>query len=293
MTKRILITGANGGFGKLTIEALLDAGHTVTGTMRDVKGRNAGHAANFRSRGAHVVEMDITKDPSVLEGVEEAIAEMGGLDVVINNAGLGVLGMQEHFTPEDLKYLFDVNVIGVHRVTRAALPLMRRRGTGLLVFVSSLLGRITMPFYGPYNASKWALEALAENYRTKLSGFGIESCIIEPGGYPTTFMDNLMKPSDTTRHESYGDFVHAPRNMINNFEQALQANEEQRPEKVAETILGIIDQPHGKRPFRTVIDNMGMGALVEDYNNKLDQITLGLYSNFGIEDMLEVSNSES
>jgi NAD(P)-dependent dehydrogenase (short-subunit alcohol dehydrogenase family) len=115
-------------------------------------------------------DLDVTDDQSVQSAVEKATEEMGSIDVVINNAGIGVIGMQEHFTPDDFQKLFDINVVGVQRVNRAVLPQMREKGSGLLIHVSSLLGRMTLPFYGPYNASKWALEALAENYRVELSG---------------------------------------------------------------------------------------------------------------------------
>ncbi|MEL6863750.1 MAG: SDR family oxidoreductase [Bacteroidota bacterium] len=286
MSKKILLTGASGGFGQLIAKDLVGKGHHVVGTMRSKTGSKAAIADELQQAGIHVVEMDVTKDQSVLDGVAEATQLMGGLDIVINNAGLGVMGMQEHFTPEDLKYLFDVNVFGVHRVNRAALPQLRQQGSGMLIYISSLLGRITLPFYGPYNASKWALEALAENYRTELSGFGIHSYIVEPGGYPTTFMDNLMRPSDNSRTEAYGEFMNAPKSMFDGFEQALHNNPEQRPEKVAEAVSHLIELPANERPFRTVVDSMGMGDHVKGYNENLDQITKGIYSAFGMEGML-------
>lgn len=285
MAKKILITGAAGGFGKLTVEQLLKAGHQVVGTVRNLENEANN---NLTSAGAQLIKMDVTDDNSVIEGVNQAISLLGGLDVVINNAGVGVVGMQEHFTPEDLKRLFDVNVIGVQRVNRAALPFLRKKGSGLLVHISSLLGRMTLPFYGPYNASKWALEALAENYRSELSGFGVASCIVEPGGYPTTFMTNLIQPSDATRDESYGDFLHAPKAMFDGFEKALANNPEQNPQKVAEAIAHVVDQPDSDRPFRTVVDSMGMGDHIKGYNDQLDQITRGIYGVFGMEGMLEV-----
>ena len=111
-------------------------------------------------------EIDVTDEASVESGVASATKQAGGLDVVVNNAGVGVLGLQETFDVDDWKKLFDVNVFGVQRVNRAVLPHMRERGSGLIIFVSSLLGRMTIPFYGPYNASKWALEALAEDLLT-------------------------------------------------------------------------------------------------------------------------------
>ena len=203
MNTNILVTGAAGGFGQLITDGLLAAGHRVIATMRAVEERNHAVAERLRGAGALVVEMDVTDTASVDAGVAQAIAAFGQLDVVVNNAGVGVLGLQEAYTAEDLQRLFDINVFGVQRVNRAVLPAMRQRGTGLLIHVSSLLGRITIPFYGPYNASKWALEALAENYRTELSQSGVEVCLVEPGGYPTSFIDHLMKPSDKARAATY------------------------------------------------------------------------------------------
>lgn len=288
MSKKILITGASGGFGKLTVEALLKAGHQVVGSMRTTTGRNEEVANTLKAAGAHLVEIDVTKDDQVEQGVQKAIELLGGLDVVVNNAGVGVLGMQEHFTADDFKFLFDVNVFGVQRINRAILPHFRQQGAGLIVYVSSLLGRITLPFYGPYNASKWALEAMAENYRTELSGFGIESCIVEPGGFPTTFFNNLVKPSDESRAADYGDFMNAPQAMFDSFEGALAGNTEQKPELVADAIAGLVAQPKGEKPFRTVVDKMGMGDPIEGYNQGLGQVTTGIYSNFGIDGMLTV-----
>lgn len=210
MSKKILITGSSAGFGKLTAITLLEKGHTVVATMRDVNGKNKSSAEELKTTGAHVVEIDVRNDKSVKKGIASAIEIAGGLDVVVNNAGVGVLGLQENFTPEDWQTIFNINVFGVQRVIRAVLPYMRDKKSGLLVYVSSLLGRMVMPFYGPYNASKWALEALAENYRVELSAFGIESCIVEPGAFSTSFMNKLMKPADNSRDSDYGDFINAP-----------------------------------------------------------------------------------
>jgi NAD(P)-dependent dehydrogenase (short-subunit alcohol dehydrogenase family) len=290
MSKKVLITGANGGFGFLTVKELIARGHQVVGTMRAPEGRSAEQADALKALGAHIIAMDVTSTESVNAGVAKANDLLGGLDIIINNAGVGVSGMTEHFTPEDLQKLFDVNVFGVQRVNRAALPILRSQGDGLLIHVSSLLGRITLPFYGPYNASKWALEALAENYRIELSGFGIESCVVEPGGYPTTFMVNLMQPSDNSRAESYGEFMNAPAAMGESFQQALANNTEQRPEKVALAIADLIDKAKGERPFRTVVDSMGMGEPVKQANELQGQITHGIFSAFGIEGMLSVKN---
>lgn len=290
MGKKIIITGASGGFGKLTTLNLLNAGHEVVGTMRATQSRNKAVADELKNAGAHVIEMDVTSEEHVNVAIEKSIELLGGLDIIINNAGIGVAGMIEHFTPDDYQKLFDINVFGVQRVNRAALPHLRKQNSGLLIHVSSLLGRISLPFYGPYNASKWALEAMAENYRMELSVFGIESLIVEPGGYPTTFMENLITPGDQSRNESYGEFMNVPAAMGEGFGKAMANNPEQRPEKVADAIVNLIAMPDGERPFRTVVDNMGMGDPIKGYNDSLEQLTKGILSNFGMESMLSTKN---
>lgn len=284
----VLITGAGGGFGKLIVKELTDNGFSTVGTMRDTKNRNKDNAAELEKLGAKIIEMDVTSQASVDAGISFAVKSLGKIDAVINNAGVGVLGLQETFTPEDFQKLFDINVFGVQRVNRAVIPHFRANGNGLLIHISSLLGRITVPFYGPYNASKWALEAMAENYRTELSGFGIESCILEPGGYPTSFIENLIRPSDQKRIQELGEFAKFPEEFLKGFEQGLANNPEQNPRKVAIAVLDLLKKPKGERPFRTIVDSMGMGTYIEDYNSHLAKVTEGIYTAFGIAHLLKV-----
>lgn len=288
MSQKVLITGANGGFGKLTVHELVKQGHQVAASMRGIDGRNKEIADEFRAAGVKVVEIDVTDDGSVESGVAEAISQLGGLDVVVNNAGLGVIGFQEQFTPEDFRKVFDINVFGVQRVNRAAIPHLRKQGSGLLIHVSSLLGRIALPFYGPYNATKWALEAMSDNYRFELSAFGIESVLVEPGGFATGFMHALLKPSDNSRDAEYGDYQNAPQGMFDAFEGAMANNPAQDPQNVADAIAKVIGSPAGKRAVRTVVDNMGMGEHINPYNDGLGQIYGGIFNAFGMSDMLEV-----
>jgi len=291
MATKVLITGASGGFGRMITESLLAAGHQVAASMRDPQGRNREQAAHLQSVGAMVVDIDVTSDQSVERGVAQAIQQLGGLDVLINNAGVGVLGLQENYTADDYFNLFNINVFGVQRMNRAVLPHFRAQKRGLLVHISSLLGRITIPFYGPYNSSKWALEAMAENYRTELSGFGIESVLVEPGGFPTSFVDRLMSPSDRSRDSEYGDMAQAPAASLANFEAVLAANPQQDPQLVADAVVTLIETPAGKRPFRTAVDKLGMGDAIAQYNDHLHQLTRGIYQNFGTAHMLDVTLS--
>ena len=290
MSKKIIITGASGGFGKLTVLSLLENGHQVAATMRNPQGKNKDVATELENAGATIVEMDVTNTESVNNGVQKAINSLGGLDVVINNAGRGVSGMQEHFTPEDFQEILDVNVIGIQRVNRATLPHLRKQGSGLLIHISSLLGRVALPFYGPYQSAKWAVEAMAENYRVELSGFGVQSTIIEPGGFPTAFMNSLMTPSDNSRNDSYGEFMNVPAMAAAGFEENLKNTPEQNPQKVADAVVHLIDTPAQKRPFRTIVDFMPWRDKIQDYNDQFEQLTQHIYSIFGMENMLTVKS---
>ena len=160
MPKTVLITGASGGFGRDTAETLFRAGHTVYASMRGAQGKNRKAAEALRKLGIKTVELDVSDDASVKAGVKKVLAEAGKIDVLVNNAGIGSAGVTEAFTAEQAKVVFDTNVIGLLRVTRAVLPSMRRKRDGLIINIGSILGRVTFPFLGIYGASKFAVEAM-------------------------------------------------------------------------------------------------------------------------------------
>ncbi|KQI70509.1 short-chain dehydrogenase [Loktanella sp. 5RATIMAR09] len=287
--KKVMITGIAGGFGKPTALALLAKGYDVAGSVRSRSGKNAATVAELEAAGAKIVEMDVTDAASTERGVADAISQLGGLDILFNNAGIGSYGIQELMSPEDMTRVFDVNVMGVQRVMRAALPHMRAQGRGTVLYTSSLIGRIATPFYGTYSASKWALEAIVECYRTELSGFGIESCIIEPGAMPTAFFDGLVAPNDVAREAEYGDFAAVPAMSNAGLAQMLEATPMQRPERIAETVVALLDMPFGQKPFRTVVDHVGVGPEIERYNDVLHDVTRTILTNFGIAEMLDLN----
>ena len=287
----ILITGANSGFGALIAADLVQAGHRVAGSVRDPNGRNAEATAKLRALGADVVEIDVTDDASVEAGVAEAQAKLGQIDVLINNAGVGVHGLQENFSADDFKRVFDINVFGVQRMIRAVLPAMRSRGDGLILNISSLLGRVTLPFYGPYNATKWALEAMSENYRVELSQFGVDVAIVEPGGFPTNFLSSLMRPSSRDRDAGYGEMAGAPEAALAGFEGFLAQNPQQSPQLVADAVVSVIGKTPGTRPFRTQVDKIGMGDPIEGYNEHLDKVTEGIFTALGMDGMLKLNTA--
>jgi NAD(P)-dependent dehydrogenase (short-subunit alcohol dehydrogenase family) len=282
----VLITGASKGFGLLTAKKLLSDGHKVAAGMRGVAGKNQAVADELKTAGALPVELDVTDESVVAKAVERALAWAGTLDVLVNNAGVGVLGLQETFTVDDWRKVFDVNVFGVQRMNRAVLPHFRERRAGLLIHVSSLLGRMVIPYYGPYNASKHALEALADNYRVELSSLGIESVLVEPGGYGTTFMDAMMKPSDTTRDSGYGPLASAPEKAFAAFAKHLTGPDAPDPARVAEAVAALVRAPRGQRPFRTTVDRLGMGAAVDVYNQTAEELVKKVYTAFKMADAL-------
>src|SRR5262249_42585205 len=132
MSKRILITGASSGFGRDTAETLHRTGHTVYASLRDAQGKNRAAAEALPELGIKTVELDVRDDASVEAAVKNVLAEAGAIDVLVNNAGIASTGVTEAFTPEQAKAIFDTNVIGLLRVTRAVLPSMRQQHDGLI-----------------------------------------------------------------------------------------------------------------------------------------------------------------
>lgn len=283
---RILMTGANGAFGGLAAKAALQGGHQLVATLRDPEGRNAHAAAALRAHGAIVIDLDVTADESVARGAEAAIAALGGLDVLVNVAGVGTHGLTEGFTPAQLTRLFDLNVVGVHRMMRAVLPTLRAQQSGLVINISSLLGRLSLPFYGPYSATKFALESLSDTYRVELSQFGVDVVLVEPGGFKTSWIDALVHPEDIRRLSDYGAFADAPRQTMKDIEAMLATKPEQDPAKVSDAILALIEMPAGARPQRTVVDFIGMAEPVDRMNDLLARETAGVYEAFGSDPLL-------
>jgi NAD(P)-dependent dehydrogenase (short-subunit alcohol dehydrogenase family) len=256
MSKQVaLITGSNTGFGRLTLNTLAQAGHTVFASMRGVNGKNAEAATRIQEEAraknwdVHILDLDVTQESSVNSAVQQLIDKAGRIDVLVNNAGFGVAGVQEAFTIEQVQSIFEVNVFGVLRANRAVLPFMRKQGSGLLINISSGLGRIVLPFTGPYTASKFALEALSENARYELKSFGVDSVIIEPGAYPTDFGKNVLIPADYTRLTEYGELADGATKMFGAMHERMKDNPP-KPQDIADIVLKLVETPFGERPLR-------------------------------------------
>ncbi|HYL82936.1 MAG TPA: SDR family oxidoreductase [Candidatus Angelobacter sp.] len=279
-----MITGASSGFGQLTSLTLARKGFQVFATMRAVKGRNAAAAQKFEdlakreSLGLHVLELDVTDEASVESAVGIALAQCGRIDVLVNNAGYGIMDLSETVTLAQAQRQLDVNFFGVARMNRAVLPAMKRQGSGLLLHVSSGGGRLAIPGMGVYCASKFAMEALAETYRYELAAMGIDSVIIEPGAYATPIADKLERGEDPARKSGYGAMAQVPENVLK-----LIRNSRGNPQEIADKILEIIRTPAGQRRLRYRVGPGGPG--VERINALTDEIQVELLKAFGVTEL--------
>lgn len=182
----VLITGASSGIGNATARYFFNEGWQVVATMRDLSAR---HDLPADPR-MDLLQLDVS-DPHAIDAcVRAVIAKHGAIDVLVNNAGYGLLGPLEAMTHEDIAQQFAVNVIGLMDVTRVVIPHMRERKQGAIVNVSSMMGRISFPFFSPYVATKWAVEGFSETLAIELSDFNIRVRLVEPGAIKTRFFDD-------------------------------------------------------------------------------------------------------
>lgn len=295
----VLITGSSSGFGLLIARTLVDRGYKVIATMRGLEGKNAATAAELRGYAdskagtLHLLELDVTSDASVDDAFRKALELESHIDVVVNNAGYGVGGLCEGVTTEQFQRQFDVNVFGVQRVSRAVLPSMRKRGKGLLINISSVMGRIVVPFAAPYTATKYALEGLSESYRYELSGTGVDVVIVEPGGFGTGFMSNMDGAVDTERLESYGPLAEMPKKMWGGLSERFHGEGAPDPQAVADAVLELIETPSGERPLRTVVDPMMGGQAPARVNQVTDEIQQQMFTSMNLADLLSVKRTSS
>jgi NAD(P)-dependent dehydrogenase (short-subunit alcohol dehydrogenase family) len=252
--KTIPITGASSGFGFDTAKTLATAGHRVFATMRNMDDRHRAAAEKLRSEGIHTLDLDVTDDESVDTAFEQLFkATDGKLDVLINNAGMASAGISEAFTPDQLRDLFEVNVFGLQRVLRAALPKMRIARPGLIINVGSILGRVTFPFFGLHGASKYAVEALTDGYRYELSQLGIDVVLVQPSAYPTNMYSSIQKPAEGSRADEYGEIAAIPGKLFETFMGIFGGTNAPNPHDVASTMLTLVEAKDGERPERVVV----------------------------------------
>jgi NAD(P)-dependent dehydrogenase (short-subunit alcohol dehydrogenase family) len=296
MKQIIVVTGASSGFGALAARALARSGHAVYAGMRDIAGRNAPQSEALKAHAARTgvdlraVELDVQSEASIEAAIATIIRDSGRLDTLVHNAGHMVFGPAEAFTPEQYAELYDVNVLGTQRVNRAALPILRRQRSGLLVWVSSTSTRGgTPPWLAPYFAAKAAMDSLAVTYAGEVARWGIETSIIVPGAFTkgTNHFAHAGAPADTVRAAEYasGPTRDIPDVALKGL-RALEPADADAGE-VAEAIAKVVDTPFGKRPFRVHIDPSQDGA--EIVNGVADRVRAELLRRIGLADLLHPS----
>ena len=248
--KTVLITGASSGIGRLSAIHLAERGYKVIIVARNMNRleetiRNAPSIAS----NMHPYKVDVSESDSLTKTANLILKEWGHIDVLVNNAGYGLKGPLEFLEMWEIQKQFQTNVFGLMEFTKLFIPQMRRRGTGTIINISSVLGRMPLPFNGAYSASKFALEGLSENLRLELAPFGISVSIIAPGYFDTQFVANQTEGIRFEEAESaYKPYQDKYLNRKNTFGRPAKAD------KVAETIRKVIESKSPKLRYLVGVD---------------------------------------
>lgn len=240
----ILVTGCSSGIGRAVALEAARRGHRVYATARNRNDlADLGHPENLST-----LALDVTDPASVRAAVSEALARAGRIDAVVNNAGYAQYGAVEEVTADEWRAVFDVNFFGMLEVTRAVLPAMRESGSGTIVLMSSLGGRLSVPFASPYCASKHAVEAVADALRVETAPFGLRVVTIEPGPIDTRFADrarSIVGPLIKKPGPYRAFYANAEKAMDGDFRRGHLP-----PEPVARIVVDAIESSRPKTRYR-------------------------------------------
>ncbi|MHA3787537.1 SDR family NAD(P)-dependent oxidoreductase [Flavobacterium hauense] len=252
MSKTIFITGASRGFGRIWAEAFLERGDKVAATARNIEALN-----DLKAKYGDAVlpiQLNVDNRSEAFDAVNKAAKHFGKLDVVINNAGYGLFGAIEEASEQEARQQFETNVFGLLWITQAALPIMRKQGYGHIIQLSSLLGVITLPVLGIYNASKFAVEGLSETLAQEVKGFGINVTLVEPNGFATDWAGSSSFHSESI--EAYDGVKKA-------FNDGLTDDVFGIPEATTPAILKLVDEKNP--PLRYFLGKVGLPAAQQVY----------------------------
>lgn len=235
------ITGASRGFGALIAKEALDAGDNVVATAR-----NPQHVINALGNHPNLlaVALDVTNEAQAFAAAGAAVKTFGRIDVLINNAGYGLLGAVEESGATEVESVFRTNVFGLLNVTRAVLPHMRRQRSGHVINISSIGGYEAYQGWGVYGATKFAVEGLTEALAAELAPLGIEATVVEPGFFRTDFLDDTSLSKTALEIEDYAETVGAMRRFAAGANHAQPGN----PAKLATALIALVNAP--KKPLR-------------------------------------------
>lgn len=248
-----LITGVSSGIGLALAEAALARGDIVIGSLRQ-----ASQAADFETRApgrAHAVIMDVTQPDQIREAINKAIAFHGSIDVVVNNAGFGMVGAVEETAIDEARAIFETNFFGAFQLTKAVLPQLRQQGSGHIVNISSAAGVSAVPGLGIYSASKFAMEGMTEALAVEVASSGITVSLVEPGAILTNFPgSSIVEVQD--RIPAYSSITGQGRTGVQHYYQQQAHN----PGIVARAVLGLVDTP--EPPLRLVIGDDAIAGVL-------------------------------
>lgn len=242
--KVILITGASSGMGKETAKKLIEDGHIVYAAARRIE-----KMQDLEDMGGIPLKMDITKVEDIQRVVQTIESQQGRVDVLINNAGYGVYGAVEDTPVDDARRQFEVNLFGLGRLTQEVLPIMRQQGSGKIINVSSMGGKMYTPLGAWYHASKHALEGWSDCLRLELKQFNINVVIIEPGLINTEFGDVMIDPMmERSGDGAYSDLAKRVKNAtIESYKEKNSSH----PSVVADTIAKAVKKDNPKTRYAT------------------------------------------
>ncbi len=236
------ITGASRGFGALITEQALKAGDAVVATARNpqtVTDRFGNHPNLL------AVALDVTNEAQANAAAEQAVKRFGKIDILLNNAGFGLLGAVEEATAAEIEKLYATNVFGLLKVTRAVLPHMRRQRSGHVINISSIGGYVSHPGWGVYCSTKFAVEGLSEALSAELQPLGIKVTVVEPGFFRTDFLD---ESSLTVSHGAIADYNETPAGAMRTTAAGANHAQPGDPARLAKAMIKLVNDPNP--PFR-------------------------------------------
>lgn len=251
------ITGSSRGFGRVWTEAVLKRGDKVAATARNVE--SIMDLKEKYGNNVLTLELDVTRPGQAKSAIEAAYAYFGKLDVILNNAGYSLVGTIEEASADDIRALYETNILGTVAVIQAALPLLRQQGKGHILGVSSGLGHLAYPLIGYYCSSKWAFEAIHESLANEIKQFGINVTIIEPGAYATEF-GSQASIKFAASQPVYDD-------LRNQIIERLRGMERGNPESTPEAIFKVVDA--GEPPLRLSLGKNNLPEIRAAYSNRL------------------------
>lgn len=272
MSKTILITGASSGIGRAAVSYFADRGWNVVATMRSPE-----DGAALASDNVLVARLDVLDAESITSAVAQSVSRFGGIDALLNNAGYGAYGALEATPMDVIRRQFDVNLFGLIATTQAILPIMRARGAGVIVNVSSVGGRMCYPFGTLYHSSKWAVEGLSEALHYELIPLGIRVKLVEPGGVDTDFGGRSFVFTNDESLSEYQPMVQA----IIAARAKMDTSTFQRPEDVAEVIWEAVNDETAR--LRYISGQDANDLLATRFSSAQDESFLkGMRERFGL-----------